>query len=69
MWKASKLYGKPIFDPVVTSLNSYDLSLIEWLTRFDDPENIDRYKRTIVDDDFAEYERGLDEWEEVKANE
>ena len=43
LWKASKIYGVPIYDPKVVNLNAYDLSLIEWLIRFDNPE-IDDYE-------------------------
>nr|DAJ28327.1 MAG TPA: hypothetical protein [Herelleviridae sp.] len=51
------------------NLNAYDLSLIEWLIRFDNPENVEKYKNVIVDEDFDDYYSNPDEWEEVVTDE
>lgn len=69
LWKASKIYGVPIYDPKVVNLNAYDLSLIEWLIRFDNPENVEKYKNVIVDEDFDDYYNNPGEWEEVMTDE
>lgn len=69
LWKASKLFKVPLSHPYISNLNAYDLLLIEWLEYFDNPENIDRYKKVIVDEDFEKYYENPDEWEEVEANE
>ena len=79
LWKASKIYSVPLTDPKLRDLNQYDLLLMEYLEVFEDPEVLDKFKRTIHDDEFDELwnetappkEEEPDvfdesEWEEVK---
>lgn len=55
LWKASKLYQLPLFDPVMAEFNDYDLELLQYLEYFENPENEKKYKNTFIDDDFNEF--------------
>lgn len=80
LWKASKIYGVPITDPMLSELNIYDLIFIDYLTYFENPENEHAFKNTYFDDEFNEYfnsqeyipaipvnDNGIDKWEELKV--
>lgn len=70
----------PIFDPLIASLNEYDLELMSYLSYFEDPDNEKTFLNTYYDKDFDEYfnsdeyieadprkrEDFVDEWEEVE---
>lgn len=70
----------PIFDPLIASLNEYDLELMSYLSYFEDPDNEKEFLNTYYDKDFDEYfnsdeyieadprerENFVDEWEEVE---
>lgn len=55
LWKASKIYHVPLTDPLLRDLNAYDLSMIEYLEAFEDPEVLKSFKNRFYDDDFEDY--------------
>ena len=55
LWKASKIYGVPLTDPILKDLNEYDVVLMEWLTRFENPKFKEEYTRKFVDEDFIDF--------------
>lgn len=55
LWAASKILNCSIFDEKLREYNAFDLNLLDWLIYFDDPRNIQQYKRTFVDPEFEDY--------------
>lgn len=81
LWKASRIYNVPLTHPYLRNINDYDLTLMEYLHRFEDPKAVEEYLNVVVDEDFEEYVRETetmndgvnksveeykDEWEELK---
>ena len=81
LWKASRIYNIPLTHPYLRDINDYDLTLMEYLHRFEDPREREEYLTVVVDEDFENYvketeamnggvnisvEDYKDEWEELK---
>lgn len=44
-----------MFDERLANYNAYDLELMQWLSYFDNPMNIDQYRRSFTDPEFEEW--------------
>lgn len=44
-----------MFDDRLANYNAYDLELMQWLSYFDNPMNIDQYRRSFTDPEFEEW--------------
>lgn len=44
-----------MFDDRLANYNAYDLELMQWLNYFDNPMNIDQYRRSFTDPEFEEW--------------
>lgn len=44
-----------MFDERLANYNVYDLELMQWLSYFDNPMNIDQYRRSFTDPEFEEW--------------
>ncbi|WP_099321094.1 hypothetical protein [Anaerococcus sp. Marseille-P3625] len=44
-----------MFDDRLANYNAYDLELMQWLSYFDDPMNIDQYRRSFTDPEFEKW--------------
>lgn len=83
LWKASNILGCSIFDDRLAEYTRYDLELMGWLKYFDNPENIEKYRRSFSDPEFEDWWNeeapavekkkvdvsNEDEWEEVDLDE
>lgn len=79
LWKASKIFGVPLTHPYIQNLTHYDLELMYYLTIFEDPKVVEKYKNRFVDDSFNDFmtDESIpinpfeteEEWEEVSEDE
>lgn len=44
-----------MFDDRLANYNAYDLELMQWLSYFDNPMNIDQNRRSFTDPEFEEW--------------